>query len=453
VAARDRKLRRWDWVRDAESTLVSWQSSTLFDAQILTSAGPLVASYDHQSHTIGLWDRDGARPRLRGEHPEGVWALAPDGRRLASGGKDRTLRLWDLRAGKEIGKVEALDDEISGLAFAPDGKTLASGSSNRGMAGPLRGRGLRLWDAATLKELRAFDSNEDVYHLHFSPDGTLLACVSGSYPFRPRLWDVATGTERALPGAIQRCFGLAFSADNKLLLLGTEEPENAAIVVEVASGQEIRRFRGHMSSVATGAFSPDGKLLATGGGDANVVLWDLAKGTGAALDGEKCWAALADEDAARAHAVLRDMAADPRRGVPLLRQRLRPVPPLDEAGRRQVKRWLADLDSDTFAVRRQAARQLEDLGDLAGPALREALAGKPAAEARKQIEGILEGITGWSTPRLRVARAVMALEQAGTVPARRLLEELAGGAPEALVTRQARAAVERLRNRTAGPSR
>jgi RNA polymerase sigma factor (sigma-70 family) len=453
VAARDQKLRRWDWARDQESTVVSWHAPSVFNAETLTAAGPVVASYDYKSQTISVWDRAADEPRWRCKHPGADFALAlsPDGRLLASGGRDRTLRLWDLADGKEIRKVEGLEDEAGFLAFSPDGKTLASGSSNRGNPVPLRGRSLRLYDTATLKELRAFDCTEEhVYGSVFSPDGAWLVTVGGPYPYRVRLWDIATGKEHFLPPTLKRCYGLAFSPDSKLLLVGTEEPENAAVVVEIASGQEIRRFAGHKSGVAAAAFSPDGKLLATGGGDANVLLWDLAgKRTGAAPAGEKCWAALADTDAAKAHATLRELAADPRQAVPLLRERLRPVPPLDEARRRQVKRWLADLDNDSFAVRQQAARGLEEVGDLAAPALREALAGKPAAEARRQIEGILEGVRGWSTSRLRVTRAVTALEQADTPRARRLLEELAAGAPEALLTREARAALDRLGKRPA----
>jgi RNA polymerase sigma factor (sigma-70 family) len=450
VAARDRVVRRWEWARDAESTIFSWDTPSMFDTQVLTAAGPLVASYDYKSRGISVWGADGGRPLQRFDHPGANFALAlsPDGRLLASGGKDRTLRLWDLQSGKEIRRAEGLEDEASALVFSPDGKSLAAGSSNLGTPGPLRGKGLRLWDTTTLKEVRAFDSSEDVFRVAFSPDGTLLACLGGPYPHRARLWDVATGNEQPLPPALRRSFGLAFSPDSKLLLVGTEEPENAAVVVEIASGQEVRRFVEHMSGVSAGAFSPDGKLLATGGGDANVVLWDLAgKGAAVALDAGKCWAALADTDAARAHAAVRELAADPQRAVAFLRDRLRPVAPLDASRRRQEERWLADLDSDTFAVRKRAAQELEGLGDLAEPALREALRGRPTPEGRRQMESILEGSTGWSTPRLRVARAVMALESAGTPAARHLLQEAASGAPGALLTRQARAALDRLEKR------
>jgi WD40 repeat protein len=454
VAARDRVVRRWDWSRDAESTLFSWDAPSLFDAQALTAAGPLVASYDYKSRGISVWDADGARPRWRFDHfgVDFALALSPDGRMLASGGKDRSLRLWDLQSGKEIRRLKELEDEASALAFSADGTALACGCSNHGPPGPLRGKSLRVWDTATLKELRAFESSDEFFRVAFSPDGTLLASLGGPYPYRVRLWDVATGNEQPLPPALRRCFGLAFSPDSKLLLVGTEEPENAAVVVEIASGQEVRRFAGRMSGVSAGAFSPDGKLLATGGGDANVVLWDLAgKGSGAALDTDKCWAALTDTDAPRAHAEVRDLAATPQRAVPFLRDHLRPVAPLDASRRRQMQRWLADLDSDTFAVRKRAAQELEGLGDLAEPALREALKRRPTPEVRRQMEAILEGSTSWSTPRLRVARAVMVLELAGTPAARRLLQELAGGAPGALLTRQAQAALGRLEKRPAAP--
>jgi hypothetical protein len=113
---------------------------------------------------------------------------------------------------------------------------------------------------------------------------------------------------------------------------------------------------------------------------------------------------------------------------------------------------MADLDSDAFEVRRRAAQELEKLGDLAEPALRAALKDKPAAGARRQIEELLEALSNWPTERLRIARAVTAVEQMGTPAARLLLEDLTRGAPQALLTREARAAVDRLAKRPPRPS-
>jgi hypothetical protein len=111
-----------------------------------------------------------------------------------------------------------------------------------------------------------------------------------------------------------------------------------------------------------------------------------------------------------------------------------------------VAKLLADLDDDRFEVREQAARELEGLGPLAEPALRQALAGRPSAEAKRRLTALLEKrAAATPTPEeVRAIRVVEALEQAGTAAARRLLTDLAGGVAEARLTREAKAALQRL---------
>jgi HEAT repeat protein len=111
----------------------------------------------------------------------------------------------------------------------------------------------------------------------------------------------------------------------------------------------------------------------------------------------------------------------------------------------QVRRWIADLDSNQFAVRAAAVKELEKLGEQAVPALRQALAGQPSAELRKQAETLLGGLSRVSSPEvLQRLRAIQVLERIGSPEARQVLERLAGGAPAARETRDARAALERL---------
>jgi RNA polymerase sigma factor (sigma-70 family) len=457
VAAEDGPVQRWDWARDAVATVLSRRLASVFAAEVLTPDGPLSAAYDPKLRSVGVWGPDKTRaPRRLGENLDQVWALAfsPDGRRLAGSGKDRILRLWDLGTGRELAQVAGLDDQAFALAFAPDGKALVSGHTNRDRR-PFRGPGLRLWDAATLRELHRFDCPKEAYHVLFAPDGKTLA--AGVRDLTTHLWDVATGKKLPAPRAMGRSWGLGFSADSKLMALGTQEPFSGIILVELHSGKEVCRLTGgHHSGVVNLAFAPDGTLLASAGGDSNVVLWDLTgrhlkEGKQPPLHPDQCWADLAETDAAQAYTAVWKLAAAPEQGVGLLREHLRPVAALDEAGRRRIEQWLRELDSDTFAVRRQAFRGLEAMGDLAGRALREALRGRPAPGARRQMEELLQPLSSWSPERLRVARAVAALEGMGTDPARSLLEELAGGAPEALATREAQAALARLAPRTHSP--
>ena len=117
-----------------------------------------------------------------------------------------------------------------------------------------------------------------------------------------------------------------------------------------------------------------------------------------------------------------------------------------------MARLIRGLDNAEFAVREKAMTDLENLADLAEPALREALAHKPPTEVRKRLNSVIEKLEGPVTDaeRLRL-RAVAVLGQIGSSDAQKVLEALAKGAPKARVTQEARAARKHLTARAALP--
>jgi hypothetical protein len=121
------------------------------------------------------------------------------------------------------------------------------------------------------------------------------------------------------------------------------------------------------------------------------------------------------------------------------------VKPAPAAGEKDVQRLLCDLDADDFDTRQRAASELAKVAEQAEPLLRKALKESPSAEAKRRIEEALAGLGALTTEQLRGLRAVEVLERIGTPEARKLLEEVAGGAKEARLTREARAALERLK--------
>ena len=126
----------------------------------------------------------------------------------------------------------------------------------------------------------------------------------------------------------------------------------------------------------------------------------------------------------------------------ILKERMRPV----QVEQQRVNRLIDDLDSARFAVRAKASDELGKLGSLAGPALRKALAARPPLEARQRLEQLLNKLDGpiTSPETLQMLRALEVLERIGTPEARQILLSLAKGAPEAALTQEAKASLERL---------
>jgi hypothetical protein len=154
------------------------------------------------------------------------------------------------------------------------------------------------------------------------------------------------------------------------------------------------------------------------------------------------WTALADLDAIKAGQALAALEEISESALALLRERLKPI---TGAPAGQIERWIADLDSETFAVRTNAQQELHRHREEAAPALRKLLEGKPSAEAARQAKEILKEVTGARNDpeRLRQTRAVELLERIGTPEARTILEEAATGLPTASLTLEAKAALAR----------
>ena len=155
------------------------------------------------------------------------------------------------------------------------------------------------------------------------------------------------------------------------------------------------------------------------------------------------WSDLADTDAARAYRALCRLAAHPASSAPFLRTLLRPVPPLDE---KEIARLIAGLDSDSFEEREKAQKDLEHFGEPIRPHARKGLTDSAGPESKRRLEAVLQWLDEEVLPpeSLRSVRAVEALERMGTLEARRLLRELAAGAPGSRLTREAEASLSRI---------
>jgi HEAT repeat protein len=234
-------------------------------------------------------------------------------------------------------------------------------------------------------------------------------------------------------------------------LLACGQDGDGIALYALTTGKEIARFTGHRGRLTCLAFSPDSTRLASGSWDSTALIWDVAAVAERArpalvslTDAQlaELWTDLADADASRAYRARARLLASPQQAVRYLASRLAPVPRADD----QVAQFLRDLDSNDFALRERATEKLAGLGDLVKPAMRKLLAGNPSLEVRRRIEPLLAAREGLTSPEKLLAwRAMELLEHIGTPEARAVLATLASGAPEALLTRTAQAAVVRLK--------
>ncbi|MEH2421798.1 MAG: serine/threonine-protein kinase [Nostoc sp.] len=196
-------------------------------------------------------------------------AFSPDGKTLASGSDDQTIKLWNLASGQEIHTLEGHSNWIWTVAFSPDGKTLASGSADKT---------IKLWNLETGKLIRTLQGHSDgVSSVAFSPDGKTLASGGASKDMKIKLWNLETGKLiRTLEGHTNGVVSVVFSPDRKTLASGSWD--KTIKLWNLETGKLIRSLQGNTGPILSVAFAPDGVTFASGSKDKTIKLWNLKTG-------------------------------------------------------------------------------------------------------------------------------------------------------------------------------
>jgi WD40 repeat protein len=379
---------------------------------------------------------------LAGEPP---FAFSRDGHWFAStADKETTIVVSDVAIGKELGRLHGSPGRLQRIEFASNGSSLVAHVWDYP-----RGGSLLFWNLTTGRQRPNPSLPPHWGTIALSPDGKTAAVPLSNWK-SIEFMEVASGQKRLdLEPPTEWPTAIGFSPDGSLFLVS--QGDGSVKFYDAADGKLLLRREGHRGKVNDWAFSPGGRKLATISEDRTVLIWDMAdllrlqRRTPLTLSQAEMaslWSDLASNDAAKAYQAIDQLTRASGQTLPWLRNQMRPVLSADSQALEQL---IADLDNSRSNVRQDAQRKIVRYGESARPAIEKALGGQLSAEKRSRLEQLAARFQSvQSQEEMRSLRAVEILERMRTREAEGLLEMLSRGLPEARLTREVKAALQRL---------
>ncbi|NET82152.1 MAG: NACHT domain-containing protein [Moorea sp. SIO1F2] len=285
------KLKKANWVKaDTRIKLSASLGQSLYGVKEFNSLEKHTApvqsvafSYDGKTiasgswdKTVKLWNHEGKLLRTLTGHSKTVSSVAfsPDGKTIASGSWDKTVKLWNLE-GQELLTLTGHSNSVISVAFSYDGQTIASSS---------RDNTVKLWNHEGKLLHTLTGHSETISSVAFSPDGKTIA--SGSWDKTVKLWNHKGKLLRTLTGHSETISSVAFSPDGKTIASGSWDN---TVKLWNLEGQELLTLTGHSNSVISVAFSYDGQTIASASTDNTVKLWNLEGQELLTLKGHTHW--------------------------------------------------------------------------------------------------------------------------------------------------------------------
>jgi len=289
TAGTDGIIRVWDLASGQMKRTLTGHTNSTYKADFSPNE-KLIASSSRDT-TVRIWDFATGRElyRLTGfKCSVKSVAFSPDGKMLAAVGNDGMLKLWDVETGKELKSLvhsNSPDRDVSvySIVFSRDGKKIYAGNGDGTISE---------WEAATGKETNVWKAHKDtIIALAFSPDYRLLAS-DGYNEANVKLWDAATRRqirafgEKKTEGLLEQSHTVAFSQNGQLIassVTGFDEKQRQYVYIRtyvwnVETGEKQFTFEGQKFDVGGLVFTPDSRFLISGSADTTVKIYDLKTG-------------------------------------------------------------------------------------------------------------------------------------------------------------------------------